>query len=357
MDADLLVKALIAVAPVVLLLIVFDRLDAFNLINAREIAILLAAGGGVAALSFLANWRVMDGFPIGFSAYSRYVSPVIEESLKAAPIILLFARNRLGFKVDAAIAGFAVGAGFSVVENIWYLFLITDANVTAWLVRGFGTAIMHGGATAIFAIVSHEMTERQAESAASHYRFKALLFVPGLLVAIAIHSVFNHFPDEPLVIMAFTLLLAPATIFLALIRSDRATQQWLASDRASHEKMLADIRSGRFLESTNGKTVAAIVSRLNAKRGTYAHAYVELKTELILRAENLIYAAQSGQPSKLDVSDKVKFEQLRKIERRLSTRTRAALSSALGFTRNDLWELSRLRAKVRHLPSKDARRH
>ena len=158
MDADLLIKAFIALAPVVLLLVVFDRLDAFNLISAREIAILLGVGGAAAAFSFLANLRVMDGFPIGFSAFSRYVSPIIEESLKAAPIIYLFARNRLGFKVDAAIAGFAVGAGFSVIENIWYLFTITEANVTAWLVRGFGTAIMHGGATAIFAMISHEMT-------------------------------------------------------------------------------------------------------------------------------------------------------------------------------------------------------
>mgnify|MGYP007112097087 CR=1 FL=1 len=95
MDADLLIKAFIALAPVVLLLAVFDRLDAFNLISAREIAILLGVGGAAAAFSFLANLRVMDGFPIGFSAFSRYVSPIIEESLKAAPIIYLFARNRL----------------------------------------------------------------------------------------------------------------------------------------------------------------------------------------------------------------------------------------------------------------------
>ncbi|MBK8545630.1 MAG: hypothetical protein IPL62_20140 [Caulobacteraceae bacterium] len=53
MDADLLIKAFIALAPVVLLLVVFDRLDAFNLISAREIAILLGVGGAAAAFSFL----------------------------------------------------------------------------------------------------------------------------------------------------------------------------------------------------------------------------------------------------------------------------------------------------------------
>lgn len=346
MDADLIVKALIALAPVVVLLVVFDRLDAFNLISAREIAFMLIAGGAIAALSFAVNWRVMDGFPIGFSAHSRYVSPVVEETLKAAPIVYLFANNRLGFKVDAAIAGFAVGAGFSVIENIWYLFTITDANVSAWLVRGFGTAIMHGGATAMFAIISHEMTERQAEGSAAHYRFNPLLFLPGLALAIVIHSLFNHFPHQPLVIMALTLLLAPATIFLALIRSDRATQQWLAADRAAHEQMLADIRAGHFAQTPRGQAVGAIATRLGDK-ATDARAYVELKTELILRAEELIHAAQSGQQIEPTPEDRVKFARLEALELSLGRTALAALAAPLGFTRNDLWELSRLHARVR----------
>lgn len=346
MDADLLVKAFIALAPVVLLLIVFDRLDAFNLISAREIAFMLLAGGAVAALSFFANWRVMDGFPIGFSAFSRYVSPIIEELMKAAPLIFLFAQNRIGFKVDAAIAGFAVGAGFSVIENIWYLFTITDANVTAWLVRGFGTAIMHGGATAIFAIISHEMTERQAEASAAHYRFNPLLFIPGLLAAMVIHSTFNHFPHQPLVIMALTLLLAPATIFLALIRSDKATQQWLAADRAAHEQLLLEIRAGHFATTPRGQAINAIAARLGDKAQD-AGAYVELKTELILRAEELIHTAQSGKETTLTAEDHEKFAKLEALELTLGQTTLAALAAPLGFTRNDLWELSRLHARVR----------
>ncbi len=346
MDADLLVKALVALTPVVLLLIVFDRLDAFNLISAREIMILLGAGGAIAGLSFVANLRVMDGFPIGFSAYTRYVSPIIEEAMKAAPIVYLFARNRVGFKVDAAIAGFAVGAGFSVIENIWYLFTITEANISAWLVRGFGTAIMHGGATAIFAIISHEMTERQAASSAAHYRFNLLLFVPGLAVAIVIHSLFNHFPDQPLVIMALTLLLAPATIFLALIRSDQVTQQWLSADRMAHEQLLSEIRAGHFASTPPGKAIDAIAARLGDKAED-ARAYVELKTELILRAEELIHAAQSGQATAFTDDDRAKFARFEILELTLGQTTLAALSAQLGFTRNDLWELSRLHARVR----------
>ena len=71
MDLDLLEKGGTAMAPVLVLLLVFDRLDIFNLITMRTIALMVLIGGAIASLSFVANWRVMDGFPIGFSAYSR----------------------------------------------------------------------------------------------------------------------------------------------------------------------------------------------------------------------------------------------------------------------------------------------
>ena len=93
--------------------------------------------------------------------YSRYVSPVIEETLKALIIVYLIRTQRIAFLVDAAIYGFAVGTGFAVVENLYYLAMRPDSHMAVWVVRGFGTAIMHGGATAIFAIVSVALSEKR----------------------------------------------------------------------------------------------------------------------------------------------------------------------------------------------------
>jgi protease PrsW len=346
MDAIVLLKALIALAPVLMLLFVFDRLDAFNLINLRDIGLLLGAGGALAVLSFVANWRVLDGFPIGFSNYSRYVAPVIEETLKAAPIVFLFMRNRLGFKLDAAIAGFAVGAGFSAIENVWYMFMLTEANVSAWLVRGFGTAIMHGGATALFAVVSHEMTERQAQSEAATYRFNPLLFVPGLALAMAVHSAFNHFDKLPILIMGLTLLLVPITLFLTLARAERATLQWLKTDETAHRQMLADIRSGRFNETPAGRAIRALAAKLPPAHAADVVTYVELKTELILRAEELIRVAQESGGVDIVPGDREKLAELDALEGRLGKALAAALDAHMGLSRNDLWELGRFRERA-----------
>mgnify|MGYP000417393272 CR=1 FL=1 len=49
--------------------------------------------------------------------------------------------------------GFAVGAGFAVFENLFYLMQAEHRSLLVWFVRGFGTAIMHGGTTATVVIV------------------------------------------------------------------------------------------------------------------------------------------------------------------------------------------------------------
>lgn len=346
MDANLLLKALIAIAPVILLLLVFDRLDIFDLITFREIALLLLVGGAIAVLGLAVNTEAMDGFPIGFSAYSRYVSPIIEESLKAAPIVVLFAMNRLGFKLDSALAGFAVGAGFSVIENGWFLHLLGDANLSAWLVRGFGTAVMHGGATALFAVISHEFTEHQAEASAASYRFNPLVFLPGLAAAIFTHSAFNHFPSQPIVAMALTLLFVPMTLFVIFARSELATHRWLKADHDAHVEILADLQAGRFAESDAGKAIVAVVNRFETISVSDVFAHIALSTELVLRAEEIMLAKQEGDTLHLDKSERDKFAQLDALERRVGAVVISATRSHAGLSRNDVWELSRLRAQV-----------
>src|SRR5256885_8503991 len=51
----------------------------------------------------------------------------------------------VGFLVDAAILGFAVGTGFAVVENVYYASVMRDLELGLWLVRGLGTAVMEIG--------------------------------------------------------------------------------------------------------------------------------------------------------------------------------------------------------------------
>jgi hypothetical protein len=44
-------------------------------------------------------------------SFSRYVAPLTEETVKAVFLVYLVLRRRIGFRVDAAQLGFAVGPG------------------------------------------------------------------------------------------------------------------------------------------------------------------------------------------------------------------------------------------------------
>ncbi len=152
----------VALIPVLVMVVLFAWLDVFKLMAPRELVGPLIMGGFMALVAWPISGQMLDTLPMGYSFYSRMVAPWIEEALKAVPVMILIAANRVGYKIDAIIFGFAIGAGFSVVENGFYLVRYPDLTMPVWIVRGLGTAVMHGTTTAILAAVAHELGEREA---------------------------------------------------------------------------------------------------------------------------------------------------------------------------------------------------
>jgi len=349
MDFDLVLKFLVSIVPVVAFLLVFSRLDVFDFLSLKVIAALLLAGAGAAVLSLTVNGSLIYTFSIETGRYSFFFAPVVEELFKALPIIILFHHNRLGYKLDAGISGFAIGAGFAMIENMWFLTEITDSNLSTWLVRGFGTAIMHGGTTAIFSLIGHEMTERQAESGSATYSFRLIYFVPGILVAILIHFLFNYFVGQPLVTMLLTLLLVPLVLFLTFAFNEQAISKWLKDDSEKHRQALDDIESGKFAESKDGLAIRKIMERSILGNIDDVFAYILLMNQLILRAEELILASHDDEEIDAGEAEVEMFERLMLLEGRIGPITLMSIEPHLGFSRNDIWEFNQLRIHVERL--------
>ena len=212
-----------------------------------------------------------------FFRYSRYVAPWIEEALKGFVIILLFRFNRIGYKLDAVISGFAIGAGFSVVENIIYLTAFANFGTGTWLVRGLGTAVMHGTTLAILAAIAHELAERETREAGRDFEFSLIWFVPGYLIAVAIHTAFNHFPDQPLIAMMGAIILAPIalmTIFkFGTAEVDVGSTRKLQSTKFSSQQL----RSAEWPDSASGRKIAALSRRLDPETVTRLRRHWELQ--------------------------------------------------------------------------------
>ena len=335
-----------ALIPVLALLGAFVWLDAFALMNFREVLVLLILG----ALGALAAWpisgRLLDTLPIGFSLYSRFIAPWIEEAIKALIIIALFRMNRIGYKLDAVISGFAIGAGFSVVENIFYLTLFPNYGTGTWLVRGFGTAIMHGTTLAVLAAIAHEFAEREMRAAAADYDFNLMWFVPGYGVAVAIHTAFNQFPDRPLVAMMSAVVVAPVVLIVILGFGTAEAQRWLAAECAEHRVQLETLRSGRWPDGPAGQKIAALAQRLDPEVVKRLRRYWELQAWLVVQAEETMIEEVEGD-AKIDSTEiRAAFAELGGLKQALGRSTFAALQSLLPFSRNDLWEVSELKQRL-----------
>jgi RsiW-degrading membrane proteinase PrsW (M82 family) len=349
----LVVKVLIALVPVVIFLVAFTMMDAFRLMSLGELLALLALGGVLAGASYFANsylvhWHQLDELPIGGTNYTKYAAPLLEETMKASLVFILFLRNRIGFMVDAAITGFAIGAGFSLVENVVYLYdYAHQANLGVWLVRGFGTAVMHGSATAAFGVVGQFLTERRMKVEGARYRFHPGLFVPGWALAVLIHGAYNHFPQEPVLAMAVTLVLAPTSLALTFIKSEHSAHKWLLDEYETHEHLLEAIAAGHFDESEAGRFILSLSERFGPETTADAFEYLKVHTNLLATAEQSLIAHESDDLAEVSATDvRADFRTLLALERKLGRTALMAIRPHLHVSRHELWELHELQREA-----------
>ena len=345
----LLVQSLhwgLALVPVMVMLAIFVWLDAFALMSLKEILVLLLLGGLGALAAYPVSGKMLDTLPIGFSLYSRFIAPWIEEAIKALIMIALFRLNRIGYKLDALISGFAIGAGFSVVENVIYLTIYPDYGAGTWRVRGLGTAVMHGTALAVLAAIAHEFAERQTRGSAADYDSSLLWFVPGYAVAVALHTAFNQFPDRPLVAMLGAILVAPIVLIALLGFGTAEAQRWLAAEGAEHRAQFEALSAGRWPDGPAGAKVAALAERLDPEVAKRMRRYWELQAWLVAEAEETMIEEAAGDAA-FD-ADKIRaaLTELDGLRKALGRSSFAALQALLPFSRNDQWEVAELRQRL-----------
>jgi RsiW-degrading membrane proteinase PrsW (M82 family) len=332
MSIDLLLRTSIGLTPVLLFLVALVYMDSYKLVGLKTVLIVIFAGAAMTIVSYFGNGYVAGALDINFGYYTRYVAPIVEEGLKALIIIFMFRTNRIGFLVDAAIMGFAVGAGFAVAETTYYLYTLPDANMAVWIVRGFGTAIMHGGVTAIFGILSQTLTER-------NMKINPILYVPGFILAMSLHSLFNHFLFNPIWQAVIILTILPPILFLVFRQSAEHMHEWLELDFDEDALLLEQINSGEFRESKIGRFLNDLRQKFEGPVVVDMLCYLRIYTELALRAKGVLMMRENGLDAPIGERTKAKFEELTYLEGSIGTTGLLAMKPFLHMTRKDLWQL------------------
>ena len=324
--------AAVGLLPVLIFLIALLYLDSYKLVRLKVVLWVLVTGGLITVVSYFVNGFLLEYLQADFRNFTRYVSPVSEEVLKALVIVYLFRMRRIGFLVDSAIMGFAVGAGFAVVENFYYLSSASNPNIAVWIVRGFGTSIMHGGVTAIFSIMSQTLTER-------NMRINPLLYLPGLAVAIVLHSVFNHFFLSPILMTVCIVGFLPPVLYLVFNRSAEHLHEWLELDFDADALLLQQINSGEFAESKIGRFLHDLRNKFAGPVVVDMLCYLRLYTELALRAKGVLMMRENGLDAPIGERTRDKFIEMEFLEKSIGKTGLLALRPFLHMTRKDLWQL------------------
>lgn len=325
----------VSVLPVFLFLGALVLIDSYKLVTLRAVLLSVAAGAVAGLASYGVNVALRPALGLDFSRYSWYVAPVVEETLKATFVAYLLRRNKVGFVVDAAIHGFGIGTGFAVLENIYYLYVIPGATLWTWIVRGLGTAVTHGGATAIVAMVSRTLQNR-------FDAFRPWLLLPGLGVAVVLHSLYNHFLLHPLLATALIVLVIPILSVAVFTRSERETKTWVGTGFDTHLELLRVVRSGQVSESPVGRYLTTLRSRLAPEVIVDMMCLLRLRAELAIRAKAVLMMREAGFEAPPDPALKDTLEEVRYLEKSIGKTGLRALHPFLDTGMRDLWQFHML---------------
>jgi RsiW-degrading membrane proteinase PrsW (M82 family) len=329
---ELIPRLLAGFLPVLLFLGVLMYLDSYKLVRLRWVIFTIGLGGVAAAVSFTLNGLLLTRLAMDFTAYSRYVAPVIEESAKAAILFWLIRSQRTGFLVDASIYGFAVGAGFALVENGYYLRTLPETRLVLWLIRGLGTAVMHGGTTSIFGMGSQLLAEFKSAR-------KIIIFLPGLAMAIVLHSLYNHLFFSPVFSTIVTLAVFPLLIFVVFEKSEGSLEKWLEVGFDADTELLELMNTGKLSTSKAGKYLSALREKFSGEVVVDILCYLRIHLELSLRAKGILMMREAGFDAEPGEDTGPMFQEMKYLEKSIGKTGKLALSPFLHMSGKELWQL------------------
>jgi len=335
MQLEVVLSHAVALLPILAFLGALRLMDSYKLVPGKRILVALGIGGAAAALCYAINSPAFHLFQAYGIDYARFGAPFIEELAKGWYWIFLIATARVAFMVDAGICSFAVGAGFSLVENFFYLQEKGGQGFAVSTLRGFGTAVMHGGVAAIAAMVTIFLSERKGWRGIR-------LFAPGLLAAMTIHSFFNQGLLSPVASTVVMLVSMPILMAAVFLWSESLLRHWLGDKLDRDIELLNMIATGELHRTRSGAYLQSLQDVFPpAIRGDML-CMLQLTIELSVRAKGDMLMREAGIEIPPDPEIEAQFQELAYLEKSIGRTGMLAVGPLLSQTPRDLWEMRRL---------------
>ena len=339
-----------ALLPVVVYIIVVYVLDSFALISVKRLLLLVLCGMAAALVCFglfQLTWMILP------ETVSDFVDPVVEEAVKAIPLLILARRKKIAFFIDSVICGAAVGGGFSIPENIFYLVLGDELGMGTILFRGLEVALIHMGCSAIvaaalmFAVRLDGRRRAHLEIKRRDVWMAAFL----LLAAPALHVAHNTFHFNPLMqFIAVFGSMAGLLVWTYQYDGDMI-HRWLDKGLDKQVSLLQSIQEGHLGDTKTGQFLISVRDSFPAEVFFDIICYVQLYVELSVASKSRVMMREAGLDEPLEEQQKdmilSQYEEFTQLEKRLGKSARITIAPVVKYYPADLKSLEDLLAECR----------
>ena len=302
--------------PIIIYILVVYKIDNFALVNMRRLLQLVVGGMLMALVCFgLFSW-LADWLPDG-------VHPVTEEAVKAVPLLVLAWRKRMVFFIDSVICGAAVGGGFSILENLFYLVLGQDAGLGTMLFRGLEVALVHIGCSAVVA-AGLVLVVRQTERWRSRLEvrpFDVVMTILLLVAAVVAHVCHNHLHFNPVTQFVCVLAVMGGLLAWTYFYDVDMIHRWLDRGLDQQIQLFQSIRDGQLINTSTGAFLESVKASFPPLVYFDIICYVRLHAELSVTAKVRFLMRESGMLPPLGENERqqvlAKYREFKQMEKNM----------------------------------------
>ena len=341
-----------ALLPVVIYIIVVYQIDNFSLISVKRLLLLILCGM-LTALACFALFQLTG--KIIPQSQSDSVNPIIEEMVKGIPLLWLASRKKIVFFIDSVICGAAVGGGFSILENIFYLLLGDQMGIGTVLFRGLEVALVHMGCSALVAaglmLIVRMIEYSRSRSVVKKSDIAMSVFL--LSEAPVLHLFHNTFHFVPLVQFVFVIGTLGGLLVWTYFYDVEMIHSWIDTGLDKQLDLLASIKTGRLDDTPTGKFLESVKDAFPPKDFFDIICYVQLHVELSVASRSRVMLRESGLEDNLPLSDEMKeqiisqYTEYKILEKQLGSAARMTIAPIVKYDPAEYKALEDLRAECK----------
>ena len=341
-----------ALLPVVIYIIVVYQIDNFSLISVKRLLLLILCGM-LTALACFALFQLTG--KIIPESQSDSVNPIIEEMVKGIPLLWLASRKKIVFFIDSVICGAAVGGGFSILENIFYLLLGDQMGIGTVLFRGLEVALVHMGCSALVAaglmLIVRMIEYSRSRSVVKKSDIAMSVFL--LSEAPVLHLFHNTFHFVPLVQFVFVIGTLGGLLVWTYFYDVEMIHSWIDTGLDKQLDLLASIKTGRLDDTPTGKFLESVKDAFPPKDFFDIICYVQLHVELSVASRSRVMLRETGLEDNLPLSDEMKeqiisqYIEYKTLEKRLGNAARMTIAPIVKYDPAEYKALEDLRAECK----------